>query len=152
MAKEIYSINTQSEPHMELVLTHTHVLMRLSDEAVEEIQKQLDSEKENEEPFSWVQGIKNFVLNSVDKLIHKSIEYPLHDIESLNYEDGTLHFEYAREHLLRFDSVSLHDEDKSILQDFLPEEASLFVDKFRSAKERYSKFIEGSDGIENLPG
>lgn len=121
---------TSAENAVSLTLTEQAITMRLSDHVLEEARRDIEADKDVAAP-GWVGNFARFVTGSVEKLLRTSIEYPLTDIASIDYQNGTLVFTYRKKHMLTFDAVNIvvNGERKQALACFAPDDARAFFAK-----------------------
>ncbi len=121
---------TSAENAVSLTLTDQSITMRLSDHVLDEVHREIEEDKDVSAP-GWAGNLARFVTNSVEKLLRTSIEYPLTDIASIDYRDGTLVFTYRKKHVLTFDDVKIvvNGERKQALACFTPDDARAFFAK-----------------------
>jgi hypothetical protein len=124
---------------VELVLTDTTVSMKLSDAIVQEAQSEMRQDVQNDSDVQkggLAARFANFVTQTVENLLHHTIEYPIGDIESVVYKDGGLVFTYRKKQTLSFETVNING--KPVLKSFPETDALLFVQRFTEVKERQS--------------
>ncbi len=121
---------TSAENAVSLTLTDQSITMRLSDHVLDEVHREIEEDKDVSAP-GWAGNLARFVTSSVEKLLRTSIEYPLTDIASIDYRDGTLVFTYRKKHMLTFDDVKItvNGEQKQALACFAPDDARAFFAK-----------------------
>ena len=129
MAAPILEI-TSAENAVTLTLTNAAISMRLSDQVLAEAHREIEEDKDVSAP-GWAGNLARFVTDSVEKLLRTSIEYPLSDIESVDYRDGKLVFTYRKRRMLTFDDVSIVIKGKreKALETFSPEDSRAFFAK-----------------------
>ncbi|HEY7975338.1 MAG TPA: hypothetical protein VID72_08355 [Ktedonobacterales bacterium] len=129
MATPIMTI-TSAENAVAMTLTDAAITMKLSDAVLAEVHRDIEADKDMSAP-GWAGNLARFVTGSVEKLLRSSIEYPLGDIASIDYRDGTLVFTYHKQHLMTFDDVSIsaHGTRKKALACFSPDDARAFFAK-----------------------
>lgn len=134
MSQPILTIVSENNA-VELVLTDASVAMKLSESLLEEIRGEMRREPELQQE-SFAGKFARFVTSSVDKLVSRTIEYPLADIASVEYVDGKLVFAYNKKHMLTFEKITFGagGEQVSALQAFKEADARAFVAKFREVK------------------
>src|SRR5262245_38681984 len=109
MAEPLLKI-TSTDDGVELVLTDTSVSMKLSDTILQQAQREMQQDVQNDRDVQ--QGglaarFAHFITTAVDGLLHRTIEYSIRDIASVAYQDGGLAFTYGRKHLLSFEAVNI---------------------------------------------
>src|SRR5262249_9116649 len=78
----------------------------------------------------------HFITTAVEGLLHQSIEYSIHDITSVAYQDGGLVFTYDKKQVLSFETVNV--DGKPALKSFAEADARAFVQRFAEVKARQS--------------
>lgn len=121
---------TSAENAVTLALTNDAITMRLSDHVLAEAHREIEEDKDVSAP-GWAGNLARFVTGSVEKLLRTSIEYPLTDIASIDYRNGTLVFTYRKMHMLTFEDVSItvNGVRKQALSCFAPDDARAFFAK-----------------------
>jgi hypothetical protein len=129
MAAPVLAI-TSAENAVTLTLTNEAITMRLSDHVLAEAHREIEEDKDVSAP-GWAGNLARFVTGSVEKLLRSSIEYPLSDIESVDYRDGKLVFTYRKMRMLTFEDVSItvNGARKQALSCFAPDDARAFFAK-----------------------
>ncbi len=114
-----------------LVLTANHVAMRLSEETLEEISEDLDEAREETSGSKFADMIKNTVLDKVENMLNKQLNYPTENIERITWEDGRMVFtmEDGGE---AWDGLWVGDE--SVLESFSEDDAIEFIQAFEELK------------------
>lgn len=114
-----------------LVLTPSHVSMRLSEETLEEITEDLDEAREDSSGSKLADTLKNAVLNQVENMLQKQLSYATEDIERITWVDGRLVFtmEDGGE---AWDGIWVDDE--SVLESFSEDDAIEFIQAFEELK------------------
>jgi hypothetical protein len=138
MAETLLTI-TSTNDGVELVLTDTSVSMKLSDTILQQAQREMQQDLQNDRDVQkggLAARFAHFVTSAVDGLLHHTIEYSIRDIASVVYQDGGLVFTYDKKHALSFETVSL--DGKSALKSFAEADARAFVQRFAEVKERQS--------------
>ncbi|HUY76201.1 MAG TPA: hypothetical protein VMV29_05495 [Ktedonobacterales bacterium] len=146
----VLTITTQ-EDAVELVLTQSAVVMRLSDQLVNQVHEEIHSDPDVQRLGGLMGRFVRFVTSSAEKMISGSIEYDIDDIKSVAYTDGALVFTYVKKHGLSFEDLTVgdqdhdiivgkregkHDKNASVLSLFAPEDAQAFVARFAQVKAR----------------
>jgi selenophosphate synthetase-related protein len=128
---------TSAKNAVTLTLTDEAVNMRLSDSILDEVHREIESDKDVSAP-GWAGNLARFVTGSVEKMLRTSIEYSLSDIASVDYRDGAIVFTYRKQHMLTFEDVNIVDDSKrkQALACFSPEDAQAFVAKTRELLAR----------------
>ena len=121
---------TSTENAVSLTRTEQAITMRLSDEILDEAHREIEADKDVSAP-GWVGDFARFVTGSVEKMLRSSIEYPLADIASIDYQNGTLAFTYRKKRILTFEDVqiSVNGVRKQALSCFAPDDARAFFAK-----------------------
>jgi len=136
MAETLLTI-TSTNDGVELVLTDTSVSMKLSDTILQQAQREMQQDLQNDRDVQkggLAARFAHFVTSAVEGLLHHTIEYSIRDIASVVYQDGGLVFIYDKKHALSFETVSL--DGKSALKSFAEADARAFVQRFAEVKER----------------
>ena|SRR5690349_18489460 len=136
MAEPLLTITT-TDNGVELVLTDTSVSMKLSDTILQQAQREMQQDLQNDRDVQkggLVARFAHFVTSAVDGLLHHTIEYSIRDIASVVYQDGGLVFTYDKKHALSFETVSL--DGKPALKSFAEADARAFVQRFAEVKAR----------------
>jgi hypothetical protein len=134
MGEPILTIKSEQNA-VELVLTDTEVSMKLSESVLKEAQSEMKQDLQNDSDVQkggLAGRFGHFIAHAVDTLLHQTIEYPIADIESVEYRDGGLVFTYRHKHTLSFETVRV--DDKSALKSFSESDARAFVEKFNQIK------------------
>ena len=108
MAEPLLTI-TSINDGVELILTDTAVSMKLSDTILQQAQREMQQDLQNDRDVqkgSLAARFAHFVTTAVDGLLHHTIEYSIHDIASVAYQDGGLVFTYGKKHALSFETVN----------------------------------------------
>jgi hypothetical protein len=138
MAETLLTI-TSTNDGVELVLTDTSVSMKLSDTILQQAQREMQQDLQNDRDVQkggLAARFAHFVTSAVEGLLHHTIEYSIRDIASVVYQDDGLVFTYDKKHALSFETVSL--DGKSALKSFAEADARAFVQRFAEVKERQS--------------
>lgn len=136
MAEPLLTITT-TDNGVELVLTDTSVSMKLSDTILQQAQREMQQDLQNDRDVQkggLVARFAHFVTSAVDGLLHHTIEYSISDIASVAYQDGGLVFTYDKKHALSFEMVSL--DGNPALKSFAEADARAFVQRFAEVKAR----------------
>lgn len=126
---------TSAENAVELVLSDATVTMRLSGAALDEVHREIQNDPDVQ--AGNVAGrFARFVTGMAEKMISKTIEYPLTDINDVEFTDGRLVFSYAHRHKFSFEDITVgdHGHTTSVLAMFPPDAANAFVEKFHQLK------------------
>ena len=114
-----------------LSLTHDHVAMQLSKEALQEIKEDFDDARQEESDSRIVNQIKNTVLDRVENLLSRQLKYPVDSIDRITWDDGEMVF-----------TLNSGDEawetiwigSESVLETFAEEDALVFIEAFEKLK------------------
>lgn len=124
---------------VELVLTDTSVSMKLSDTILQQAQHEMQQDLRNDRDMQkggLAARFAHFVTSAVDGLLHHTIEYSIHDIASVAYQDGGLVFTYSKKHALSFETVNI--DGTPALKSFAEADARAFAQRFADVKARQS--------------
>jgi hypothetical protein len=138
MAEPLLTI-TSINDGVELMLTDTAVSMKLSDTILQQAQREMQQDLQNDRDVqkgSLAARFAHFVTTAVDGLLHHTIEYSIHDIASVAYQDGGLVFTYGKKHVLPFETVNI--DGKPALKSFAEADARAFAQRFADVKARQS--------------
>jgi len=138
MAEPLLTI-TSINDGVELMLTDTAVSMKLSDTILQQAQHEMQQDLQNDRDVqkgSLAARFAHFVTTAVDGLLHHTIEYSIHDIASVAYQDGGLVFTYGKKHALSFETVNI--DGKPALKSFAEADARAFAQRFADVKARQS--------------
>jgi hypothetical protein len=138
MAEPVLTI-TSTNDGVELVLTDTSVSMKLSDTILQQAQREMQQDLQNDRDVQkggLAARFAHFVTTAVDSLLHHTIEYPIRDIDSVAYQDGGLVFTYGKKQVLSFETVNV--DGKPALKSFAEADARAFVQRFAEVKVRQS--------------
>jgi hypothetical protein len=115
---------------MSLGLVHDTVFMGLTDSVL--TAARTDMARDTEETGNAFAGtIERFVKKSVSSALQSRIKYPLADLDSATYRDGTIKFAYRDRRRMAFEDVSQNGH--KALQGFAPADAQQFVTTVNSA-------------------
>ncbi len=128
---------TSDENAVSLTLTDHIVTMKLSDNILDEVHREIEADKDVAAP-GWVGNLARFVTGSVEKMLRTSIEYPLTDIASIDYQNGAIVFTYHKQRMMTFEDVNImvNGTRKQALSCFAPDDAEAFVAKARELMAR----------------
>ena len=132
MAEPLLTI-TSINDGVELVLTDTSVSMKLSDTILLHLALRLLNDRDVQKG-GLAARFAHFVTSAVEGLLHHTIEYSIHDIASVAYQDGGLVFTYRKKHALSFEIVKI--DDKPALKSFAEADARTFAQRFADVKAR----------------
>jgi hypothetical protein len=138
MAEPLLTI-TSINDGVELMLTDTAVSMKLSDTILQQAQREMQQDLQNDRDVqkgSLAARFARVVTTAVDGLLHHTIEYSIHDIASVAYQDGGLVFTYGKKHALSFETVNI--DGKPALKSFAEADARAFAQRFADVKARQS--------------
>ncbi len=130
--QEVHRI-TNDEEAVDLVLTTESVYMELSDKLLAEVKEGLDEERAEEETSALAGGIKDFVLNGVEKMIQTKIEYDLDEVHEIRWDNGEMIFVVDQGGFLSFDEIEV-DDDRPVLETFRRDDALEFIAEFQRVK------------------
>lgn len=128
---------TSTEGGVELVLTNSSVSMKLSESILQQARDEMQQDLQNDPDIKkggLAARFAEFVTGAVESLLNHTIEYPLGDIESVQYQDGGLIFTYHKKHKLSFESVKV--DSQPALKSFSPADAQVFVERFSALKQQ----------------
>ncbi len=140
---------TSQEDAVELILTQSAVVMRISDQILNQVHEEIHNDPDLQQPTGLIGRFARFIANTAEKMISGSIEYDIDDIKSVAYTDGTLVFTYVKRHRLSFEDLTVggddhdiivgapgakHGKNASVLSLFTPEDAQAFVARFAQVK------------------
>ena len=131
--EEIMRINNDGN-EVDLVLTNGSVYMQLSKEKFDEIKGEFEDERSEKEDSAFANSIKSMVLNTVEKMLQKKIEYPLDEVNSISWDDGELIIDVA--HRKFFDFTEIDTDDGDVMETFEQDDALAFIDAYEKAKAR----------------
>lgn len=124
---------TSTDKNIDLVLTTQSVYMQLSEKMLEQVQGELDKERAKDEDSGIGETIKNAVLDNVANTLSKRIEYPLDEVNSIYWKEGSLVVDVDDEHLISFDDVSVDGEPA--MESFKEKDARVLIDAFDRLKD-----------------
>ncbi len=136
MAEPLLTITSTSDG-VELVLTDTSVSMKLSDMILQQAQRELQQDVQNDRDVQkggLAARFAHFVTTAVEGLLQRTIEYPIRDIATVAYQDGGLVFTYDKKHVLSFETVII--DGTPALKAFAEADARAFVQRFAEVKAR----------------
>lgn len=128
---------TSAENAVSLTLTDQAITMKLSDNILDEVHREIEADKDVAAP-GWAGNLARFVTGSVEKMLRTNIEYPLTDIASVNYQNGAIVFTYHKQRMMTFEDVNIGMDGKRqpALASFNPDDAQAFVAKARELLAR----------------
>ena len=138
MAESLLTI-TSTGDGVELVLTDTSVSVKFSDMILQQAQREMQQDLQNDRDVQkggLAARFAHFVTNAVQGLLHHTIEYSIRDIASVVYQDGGLVFTYSKKQALSFEIVNI--DGKPALKSFAEADARALVQRFAEVKERQS--------------
>ena len=130
---------TSTDGGVELVLTDTSVSMKLSEGVLQQARVEMQQDLQNDpdvQKGGLAARFARFVTGAVESLLNHTIEYPLVDVESVQYQDGGLVFSYHKKQRLSFETVSV--DGKPALKSFSPEDAQAFAERFSALKLQHN--------------
>lgn len=120
---------------VKLGFAHDTVFMGLSDSVVNSARTDMAREareaRDSEDQSAFGRSIAGFVKKTVGKALGTRMIYPLQDIDSVRYDNGTIVFTYVHPRTVRFERFS--SGRRSVLSSFPPAEAQHFVTVVDSA-------------------
>ena len=138
MAETLLTI-TSTNDGVELTLSDTSVSMKLSDTTLQQAQREMQQDLQNDRDVQnggLAARFAHFVTTAVEGLLHHTLECPVRDIASVAYQDGGLVFTYHKKHAFSFETVSL--DGTPALKSFAEADARAFVQRFAEVKARQS--------------
>ena len=128
---------TSAEHAVTLTLTDEAISMKLSDHILDEVHREIADDTDVAAP-GWAGNLARFVTGSVEKMLRSSIEYPLSDIASVDYQNGAIVFTYRKMRIMTFEDVNIivNGKREQALASFSPENAQAFVAKTRELLAR----------------
>lgn len=136
MAEPLLTI-TSTNDGVALVLTDSSVSMKLSDTILQQAQREMQQDMQNDRDVQkggLAARFAHFVTTAVEGLLHHTIEYSIRDIASVAYQDGGLVFTYSKKQVLSFETISV--DGKPALKSFAEADARAFVQRFAEVKAR----------------
>jgi len=130
---EIVKSISNEDDEVDLVLTSNAVYMQLSASKLAEIKDEFDDERAEDEDNALASTIKNVVLDNVEELLQKRIEYPLGEIESIYWDDGEIVIEVTDENIISFDDIDV--DDGNVMESFAKDDALAFIEAFEKIQE-----------------
>jgi hypothetical protein len=137
MAEPLLTI-TSTHGGVEFILTDTSVSMKLSDTILQQVQREMQQDLQNDRDVQkggLAARFAHFVTSAVEGLLHHTIEYSIRDIASVAYQDGGLVFIYGKKQMLSFETVNV--DGKPVLKSFAVADARAFVQRFADVKARH---------------
>lgn len=137
MAEPLLTI-TSTDGGVELILTDTSVSMKLSDTILQQVQREMQQNLQNDRDVQkggLAARFAHFVTTAVEGLLHHTIEYSIRDIASVAYQDGGLVFIYGKKQMLSFETVNV--DGKPALKSFAEADSRAFVQRFADVKARH---------------
>ena len=132
VGEEVYRI-TNEEAAVDLVLTTESVYMELAGKVLAEVQEELDEARAEKESNALVGGIKDFVLDGVEKIVRTKIEYDIDEVHEIRWDDGEMIFVVDDNSYLSFDDIEV-DGDRPVLETFRRDDALEFIAEFQRVK------------------
>ncbi len=129
---ETVMVITNRTDELELVLTTAGVALKLSEQKLAEIEKELDQERGDGDDSGVAANIKKFVLDSVENMLNQQVAYPLDSVREMRWEDGEIVIEVDGEGFISFREVSV-DGDMA-LETFNEKDALAFIAAFDKLK------------------
>lgn len=118
-----------SDGAIKLGLVHDTVFMGLSDSVL--TLARTDMARDTETHNALAGTIERMVKKSVSSALQTHLTYPLADIDSAHYGNGTIRFAYRNRRTMAFEDVK--QNGKRALDSFPPEDAQQFVKTVNSA-------------------
>jgi hypothetical protein len=113
-----------------LGMVHDTVYMGLTDSVLAVARN--DMARDTEETKNAFAGtLERFVKKKVSSALQTRLKYPLADLDSATYSDGTIKFAYRNRRRMAFENVS--QNGRKALQSFAPADAQKFVATVNSA-------------------
>ena len=102
-----------------------------AEETLEEISEDLDEAREETSGSKFADRVKNTVLDKVENMLNKQLNYPTENIERITWEDGRMIFtmEDGGE---AWDGIWVGDD--SVLESFSEDDAIEFIQEFETVK------------------
>ncbi|HEX2203618.1 MAG TPA: hypothetical protein VHG91_09985 [Longimicrobium sp.] len=133
LADADFAITTTNQK-ASLMLVDGMVAMQLTDRTLREITRDMDRDaREDADDGFLARTIANAVRNSVGSMLRRSFQYPVADIESVEYRRGRLVFTTEDGDEI-FRNVEVDDDE--LMETFSPADAQAFVREFRALKAR----------------
>lgn len=134
MSEAVFTI-TSHEDAVELMLTQASVRMKLSESVLREFRDEVAADPDVRSP-GLVGRFARAVTGAVGALLSSYIEYPLYEIEALDYRDGALVFTYRKRHRPSFEDITFDMNGKRMpaLAAFTSADATAFVERFNALK------------------
>jgi hypothetical protein len=114
-----------------LALTRDYVIMRLSEETLQEIGDDLDEAREEVSGSRIASQVTNTILDHVEKLLSRQLKYPIENIDRITWDDGEMVFTLNSGDEA-WDTIWLGDE--SVLQTFDEDDALVFIEAFEDLR------------------
>lgn len=130
---EIVESITSTDNNVDLVLTTRSVYMQLSEKMLEEIQDEIADERADDEGSELGNTIKNAVLENVESMLAKRIEYPLEEVNAIYWKKGAIVIDVEDENFISFDDVEIDDDPA--LESFRESDARDLINAFDRLKD-----------------
>ncbi|MCJ7558010.1 MAG: hypothetical protein MUP90_13990 [Gammaproteobacteria bacterium] len=114
-----------------LSLTHEHVSMQLSEDALQEIKEEFEDARQEDSDSRIVNQIKNTVLDRVENLLSRQLKYPVDSIDRITWDDGEMVFTLNSGDEA-WDTIWIGSE--SVLETFDEDDALVFIEAFEKLK------------------
>ncbi len=136
MTEALLTITSQ-EDAVELILMQSSVRMKFSEAVLREYQDEVAADPDVRAP-GLVGRFARAITGAVGAFLSAYIDYPLYDIDALDYRDGTLIFTYRKRHRPSFEDITFDLKGKRIsaLAAFTPADAATFVQRFNALKSQ----------------
>lgn len=115
---------------MKLGIANDTVYMGLTDSVLKIAAADMAKDTE-EKQNAFGATIERFVKKSVSSALHTQLSYPVADLDSVSYTDGTIRFAYRNKRKIGFEDVS--QNGRKAMQSFDPADAERFVATVNSA-------------------
>lgn len=112
-----------------LSLAHDTVSMGLSDSVLADVKQQMARDTND---HGIAGAFSGFIKKTVGSALRSRVTYPVQDLESVKYENGSIVFAYLRPREMKFEDVGKSDK-KKVLASFAPADAQRFVTVVDSA-------------------
>lgn len=128
------AISTRGD-EVSLILTDEVVAMQLTERTLRDIRRDMDEDEDNDKSDGFfARMVSSAVRGTVHSMLRRSMEVPVRELRSVEYEDGRLVFT-TRDGERVFEHVKVNDEE--MMDSFSPAEARAFVREFRAVKARH---------------
>jgi hypothetical protein len=114
-----------------LALTRSHVSMRLSEDTLEEINREFEDARREESDSRVVNKIKNTFLDRVERMLSTQVRYPIESIDRITWDDGEMVFILDSGHEA-WDTIWVGSD--TVLETFDEDDALEFIEAFEEVK------------------